>query len=336
MKKTSKLIITFAITITIGLSVSAQTLHRSFDPRFRIEIPKDWDIQKNKSLNTKLSISNKSGSNIRISVHQDDAYNGLTSHEIVQSDLTNDLMQLPEYKVHSFKRTYISGREAVCLKSQWRYQSLNLDTTLMSSMYVIIHNDKMYYLTCTTAKSAFSKYESLFKETVSTFVIEEDYHLSKNSTSASAKEKYKSFEDNFAVYFKSDPNVDTEEEMTTYSVTSLKDTAVYRITVFTDNVNITNPTKRKEYEIEYLQECTKHLVGNEISYESTTYKNNNAIILSMQVIAYGENIFFGEKAYVRSIIFFNGNKNFMISVTGRKNSYDRLFDEFLETFEFIY
>ena len=286
-------------------------------------------------MNTKLAISDKSGSNIRISVHQDDAYKNFTSHEIIQTDLTNDLMQLPEHKAHSFEKTYIGGREAVCLKSQYRYQSLNLDSTLMSLMYVIIHNDKMYYLTCTSAKSVFSEYESLFKETVSTFVIEEDYHLSKKP-SLSAKEKYKSFKDNFAVYFKNEPNVDTEEDMTTYSVTSLKDTALYRITVYTDNVNITNPTKRKEYEIKYLQECTNYLVGNEISYESITYKTNNALILRMQVISYGENIFFSEKAYVRSIIFFNGNKNFTISVTGKKNSYDKLFDEFLETFEFIY
>jgi hypothetical protein len=335
MKIAFKLMITIAVTIIIGLSLTAQVLHRSFDPRFRIEIPKDWEVQKSKSLNTKLSIGDNSGSSILITVHQDESFKNFTSHEITQTDLTNDLRQLPEHKVHSFEKTYISGREAVCLKSQYRYQSLNLDTILMSLMYVIIHNDKMYYLTCTSAKSAFNEYESLFKKTVSTFVIEEDYHISKNS-STSVKDKYKSLKDNFAVYFKSEPNVDTEEDMTTYSVTSLKDTAVYRITVYTDNVNITNPSKRKEYEIEYLQECTKYLVGNEISYKATTYKNKNAVMHSMQVISYGENIFFGEKAYAKSIFFFNGNKFFTISVTGKKNSYDKLFDECIGKFEFIY
>lgn len=330
-----KLMITIAVTSSIGLSLTAQVLHRSFDPRFRIEIPKDWELQKSKSLNTKFFISDNSGSNILITVHQDESFKNYTSHEIIQTDLTKDLVQLPEHKVHSFEKTYINGREAVCLKSQYRYQSLNLDTILMSLMYVIIHNDKMYYLTCTSTKSAFIEYESLFKKTASTFVIEEDYHMSKN-TSSSTKDKYKSMNDNFAVYFKSQPNVDTEEDMTTYSVTSLKDTAIYRITVYTNNVNISNPLKRKEYEIEFLQEYTKQLVGNEISYEATTYKSKNAVMHKMQVISYGENIFFGEKAYAKSVLFINGNKFFTLSVTGKKNSYDKLFDKFLETFEFMY
>lgn len=335
MKKINLFILfAFALMSLAVVEGYGQTIHRSFNPRFRIEIPKDWTIQKPKGPNTKLVISDKSGSNINIVVHQDNNFTNYDSYDLTLAELTKDLKQLPDFKILSFEKTNINSRKAICLKSQHRWQNLDIDTILISLMYVIIHNDKMYYITCAGDQGNFSKYEVLFKKTVSTFVIEEDFFDAKKSTPN--PDNYKSLKDNFSVDFKGIPNIDTADNMTTYSVTSIKDTAIYRITVHTDNSYISNSVKRKEYEIEFLNEYIKNLTNSGIPYEVTTYKIKSAVLYYMQAILYGDVLFLGEKAYNKSIIFIHTNKVYTLSVTSKQTYLDHLFKSFTQTFEFIY
>ena len=317
MKQLSRLFILLLMVILLCLKIHGQTIHRSFDPRFRIEIPKDWTISNPKGPNTKLVINDKTGSSINIVVHKDNLYINIDSYDITLADLTKDLNQMPDFSVLSFQKTFINSKKAVCLKSQYRWQNLNVNTILVSLLYVIIHNDKMYYITCTAEQLNFPKYEVLFTSILSTFVIEEDFY---NTQSASnfKDSRYKSLEDNFIVDFKSLPNIDSEANMTTYSVTSIRDTAIYRITVHTNNTNISNSTKRKEFETQFLNEYKKSLKESEIVSETTTFKNINAVLYRMKVLVYGEYLFLGEKAYSKSLVFINSNKIYTISVMSKE------------------
>lgn len=166
------------IIILLGLqvSVSCQEMYRNSDPRFSINIPSGWTIKKPSGPNVKLLFVHPSGSNVNIVTFRDPSYKSFQSYDLTEAELSRDLIQLIDYRTIEFSKTLINARKAVLLKSEYTYQNLNQKAEITSLLFVLIHQDVIYYITCATGASIFPEFEEVFIGIVKSFKIEEDFH----------------------------------------------------------------------------------------------------------------------------------------------------------------
>ncbi|MBP9152008.1 MAG: hypothetical protein KBF73_06965 [Flavobacteriales bacterium] len=135
--------------------------------------------------------------------------------------------------------------------------------------------------------------------------------------------------DNFSIRFESDPNVSATNSKSTYSVTSLRDTVIYRIIVDTD-VDFTVDTVKKVVVIrDFLNEWVSYLDSLGMPHEKVPFRGTNA------VISRGEMVAMGFMVNLKTIAFMKFNRFYTISVVGFEESLEGDFQAFIENFQFL-
>lgn len=135
--------------------------------------------------------------------------------------------------------------------------------------------------------------------------------------------------DNFSIRFEAEPNVSATNSKSTYSVTSLKDSVIYRVIVDTDVEFTVDTVKRTVISIDFLGEWTSYLDSLGASYERASFRGTSAIISRGEVSA------LGVKTNWKTMAFMKFNRFYTINVAGLDETLDMKFQTFIETFQFL-
>jgi len=328
MRTLYKILLIYSCIFAILFPGFGQSLHRNYEHKFRVEIPKDWEVRKPKGPNIALSLFDRNTRAMIIIDVRNSIYPP-NIHEVSQEMIIHQYGKLPEFKLLRLEQIYLNSHKALQIEYEYRWQSLDIDVIFKAIVYEVVYNKKLYTISCIAETSSFQGLISIFKKSVSTFIIEEDLLY---STKLSTDSLFFSLEDNFAVLFLSYPNIVKKDDYTTYSVTSLEDTAIFRINVFTDNNFISNNDEREEYITNFMNETKSNYDMSGIRSKFVVFNGLPAITAWGENLTYGDIQSLGFKGLWKSTLFFDENKIYTIQVTSTIQNLEYAYEKFIKSF----
>ncbi|MBK7967426.1 MAG: hypothetical protein IPK08_00045 [Bacteroidetes bacterium] len=326
--------LTLALILIINVALHGQVLYRNFDPPFIMELPNNWIKEKPIVKGTDLQVrDNKSGCSISVITYSSSELNVKDAHELPLEYLRKDANSPSEEKIIKFEKIYLNNQKTTRLVTEYRYRSLNMDTIMCSTVYAIIKDNYLYRIAIGGEKNQFEKMKPVLEQSVSTFYITTSLKTKNNTVENNI---FRSEQNNFTVLFETKPNIDSKENLTTYLVTSLKDSAIYRINVQSNSVLFTNREIHKEYVENYISELATELESKNINYDKIEFNSLQAIEFYGEMLTYGEVPMLGDKAHWKSLIFINGDKIYTLQVTSTTNRLDHNYKAFISNFKFLY
>lgn len=327
---------TIAIIIFINSSyhLSGQILYRNYDPPFIMQLPANWIKEKPIVQGVELYVRDEnSGCSITVITESTKNLTIKDAHELPIEYFRKDPDGPSEEKIISFDKIYLNNQKTVRVVTEYRFRNVDMDTIMSSTIYAIIKDANLYRIAIGGEKVIFRAMKDSLEQIVYTFYINAPLESKPNTLENNI---FRSELNNFSINFETAPNIDSKEDITTYLVTSLKDSAIYRINVRSNFVLYTSHDIQRKIVDDYMDALCNELREKNIVYRKIEFNDLQAIEFNGEVLTYGDVPILGYKARWKSLIFVNEDKVYTIQVTSTLNRIEFNYQSFINNFKFLY
>ena len=148
---------------------------------FSVFYPKDWAQTEPSHPQTRFKITSEMGiglSDFSVVVTSPKEISNLSSSDfanglVKKPEIVTALLKagLPDAKLISSGKTYLSNKEAFYIKSSGTFRNFDESFDLILYQIVLVYEGNSYSLTCRALKEDFDEYFPIFKLIASTFVV---------------------------------------------------------------------------------------------------------------------------------------------------------------------